>query len=110
MAVSRETAVAKPRHEMTMGDFIHSEVSGPKMKKSLSKEELADQRRASRAKVHRNPFDEEEDDAAEEREREGSVALAPKVKVVDGKLVVDQDSLTVTTGQSSKDPLVYTSP
>ena len=58
--------------------------------------------------MHRDPFAEEEEDEDAAGEREGNVALAPKVKIVDGKLVLDQDSLTVTTGGSQKDQLIYT--
>jgi len=35
---------AKPRDQMTVGDFLHSESTGPAMKDSVTAEELAAQR------------------------------------------------------------------
>lgn len=75
---------------MPLGDLIRHAVDGPGMRQSFSKEELAEQRRASRTPVYGYQHS-----AESEAEREKALAertLAPQVRIVDGQMVIEEQS------------------
>eukprot|EP00658_Telonema_sp_P-2_P061065 TRINITY_DN49821_c0_g1_i3.p1 TRINITY_DN49821_c0_g1~~TRINITY_DN49821_c0_g1_i3.p1 ORF type:complete len:408 (-),score=93.36 TRINITY_DN49821_c0_g1_i3:41-1264(-) len=76
--------------EMPLGDLIRHAVTGPGMRQSCSKSELADLRRASRTPVYGY-----QNTPESEAEREKALAqrtLAPQVRIVDGQMVIEEQS------------------
>lgn len=79
---------------MPLRDLVHYAVEGPAMRQSVTREELAMQRRSTRAAVYGFQNDESEDQRKEQLEKRN---MAPKVRIVDGQIVVEKESIVYTT-------------
>ncbi|EDQ87138.1 uncharacterized protein MONBRDRAFT_27546 [Monosiga brevicollis MX1] len=85
---------------MTMGDLIHYNPRNPRIEPQGSHDDLAQTRTTYISNYERPGQDDDDEDAG----AANSVSNAPALKLVNGKLIVDEQSLSITARNAAPEP------